>query len=192
MCTCGKAMSCLQQPRLSLTEESPFNSARGGRLSPTQVAASISLRPSNVPGFNVRRQVPRLAGRPCGASSGRLAGCGKGAAHICTAGPTLSGHQDRQFAHRAARCIAEQALAVPFHAGEQPGGSCETYRSSLGCSDPDTALGPSAIVSLSLAVTGRAADHSAMLPGHSQLMSPCSAASASVSSLAHKPLEGLK
>lgn len=30
----------------------------GGQLSPAQVAASISCRPSNVPGFNVRRQVP--------------------------------------------------------------------------------------------------------------------------------------
>lgn len=132
------------------------------------------------------------AGRPCGASSGRLAGCGKGAAHICTAGPAASGLQDCQLAHRAARRIAEQALAAPFHARGQPGRGCEMYPSSGGCSDPDAALGPSAVVSLSLAAKGKAADHSATLPGRSQLTSPCSAVSARVSYLAHKPLEGLK
>lgn len=137
------------------------------------------------------------AGRPCGASWGRRAGFRKGAAHVCTAGPALSGCQDRRFAHRAAWHAAEQALAAPFHAGGQLGSRrvcCEMYPLRPGCSDSDAAMGPSAVASLSLAGKGRAAGHRAMLPGCVPLMSPCSssAASARVSSLAHKPLEALK
>lgn len=107
-------------------------------------------------------------GSPSGASPGRVAGCWKAAAHICT-----TGHQDCQFIHQASQHIAEQALGAPFHAARHATeGGCEIYLSSPGYSDLDAASGPSAIVSLSLAVRDRAAEHRAKLLGHSQLRSP--------------------
>lgn len=65
----------------------------GGRLSPAQVAASISCRPSNVPGFNVRRQVP-AGGRPAGLAELALEDwqdAGKGLPTLAQLGPLCQG-----------------------------------------------------------------------------------------------------
>lgn len=110
-------MFCSQQPQLSLTEEAQFNSAHTGQLSPTRIAASVSLCPSNVLGFSVSRQVLWPAGLVELALEERQAAPRKGATHVCTAGPALPGCQDHQFAQQASRRITEQALAAPFHAG---------------------------------------------------------------------------
>lgn len=82
---------------------------------------SFDFTPSlKCPGFNVGRQVPRLAGL----AELVLAGwqdAGKGLPTFPQLAPPLSGCQDHQFAHQAARHAAERALAAPFHAGGQPG-----------------------------------------------------------------------